>query len=73
MFIPVPTRHRASTDSHSAHATPCLEPSPRGLKVGCRLLLQSADPLPDQPNQVTAIDFVPIQPRQITANSNQSP
>jgi hypothetical protein len=38
MSTRMPTRHRASTDFHSAHATPCLESAPHSLEVGCSLL-----------------------------------
>jgi hypothetical protein len=57
MLTCMPTRLLASTGSHPASATPCLESAPHTLKVGCNLLLHSVSPPLDQPTQVSAIRF----------------
>jgi hypothetical protein len=70
MATRMPTRHRASTDSRSAHATSCLESAPHHLQVGCSLLLHSASPRLTSLLSSPPSDFAST--RQLTANSIQS-
>jgi hypothetical protein len=55
MSIPMPTRHRASTDFHSAHATPWLKSAPHTLDALDSLLFHTSDAPLNQPPALTAI------------------
>ena len=57
MLTCMPTRLRAATVSHPAHATPCLESAPHNLEVSCSHLMHTVSPPPDEPALVTVVQF----------------
>ncbi len=52
-----PTQLLATTDSHSAHAAPCLESAPYNLDVGCSQPMHTASTPPDKPTLVPGVRF----------------
>ena len=53
----MPTRLLATTDSHSAHAAPCLESAPHNLEACCSHPMHTASTPPDEPTLVTVVRF----------------
>jgi hypothetical protein len=57
MLTCMPTRLRAATVSHPAHATPCLESTPHILEVSCSHPMHTVSAPPDEPALVTVVQF----------------
>ncbi len=57
MLTCMPTRLRATTESHPAHATPCLESALHSLELPCSHPMHTASATFDEPSLVTVLRF----------------